>query len=53
MLTPFLLVGVVTSQTFPTGMFFGNCPQNFYTFTGQPLKREQSADSHCHGLGSV
>jgi len=25
-------------QTFPTSMFFGNCPQNFRTFTGHLWK---------------
>jgi len=31
---PGLRIGLSNSQTFPTGMFFGNCPQRFRTFTG-------------------
>jgi len=37
------LVSLVANQTFSTGMFSGNCPQNFGTFIGQPLKSRQSA----------
>ena len=31
-------IGLPNSQTFPTGMFFGNCPQKFRTFTGHLWK---------------
>jgi len=37
-LTPFLPIHEVAWQTFSTGMFFGNCPQNFHTFTGHIWK---------------
>jgi len=38
-LAPSLLVGEVTCQTFPTGMFFGKCLQNFHK---SPLEGGQS-----------
>jgi len=31
---PGLRIGLLICQTFPTGMFFGNCPQKFHTLTG-------------------
>jgi len=31
-------IGLPNSQTFPSGMFFGNCPQKFRTFTGHLWK---------------
>ena len=31
-------IGLPNSQTFPTGVFFGNCPQKFRTFTGHLWK---------------
>ena len=31
-------IGLPNSQTFLTGMFFGNCPQKFCTFTGHLWK---------------
>jgi len=40
-LIPSLLVHVVASSTFPISMFSGNCPQNFCTFTSQPLQSHQ------------